>query len=55
MADYKFYAFFTASKVGKTSLTVTVDVYGPGGVEASNQTATEIGGGLDWRFSDLNL
>ena len=55
MTDYKFYAFFTALKVGKPGLTVTVDVYGPGGVEASNQTATEIGGGLDWRFSDLNL
>lgn len=46
MADYKFYAFFIASKIGKTGLTVTVDVYGPGGVEASAQAATEIGGGL---------
>ena len=44
MADYKFYAFFIASKTGKTGLTVTVDVYGPGGAEASNQAATEIGG-----------
>lgn len=27
MADYKFYAFFTASRVGKAGLTVTADVY----------------------------
>lgn len=46
MADYKFYAFFVASKIGKAGLAVTVDIYGPGGVEASNQAATEIGGGL---------
>jgi len=46
MADYKFYGYFTASKVGKPLLTVLVDVYGPGGVEASDQVATEIGGGL---------
>ena len=46
MTDYTFYGYFIASKVGKTGLTVTVDVYGPGGVEASDQSATEIGGGL---------
>lgn len=43
----KFLAFFTESKLGKTGLTVTVDVYGPGEtllVEAGS--AVEIGGGL---------
>lgn len=43
-----FYFFFTASKQGKTGLTVTVDVYNgsTGALLAANQAATEIGGGL---------
>ena len=47
MADYKFYAFFTASKTGKTGLTVTVDVRNSAGVlVVTGGSATEIGGGL---------
>lgn len=46
MAVYNFFAFYTASKQGKTGLTVTVDVYGPAGAEVTGATATEVGGGL---------
>jgi len=47
VADYKFYGFFVASKVGKTGLTVTVDVYDSAGVaQATGAAATEVGGGL---------
>jgi hypothetical protein len=47
MADYRFYAFFVASKVGKTGLTVTVDVRNEAGtLVATDQAATETGGGL---------
>ena len=43
----KFLAFFTASKTGKTGLTVTVDIYDPSGTKITdNQSATAIGGGL---------
>lgn len=43
-----FYFFFTASKQGKTGLTVAVDVYNgsTGALLAADQAATEIGGGL---------
>lgn len=43
-----FYAFYVASKVGKTGLTVTVDVYEQttGTPIVSGGSATEIGGGL---------
>jgi hypothetical protein len=46
MAVYLFYAFFVASKQGKTGLSPTVDVYGPGGAEVTGANATTIGGGL---------
>lgn len=46
MAVYLFYGFFVASKVGKTGLTPTVDVWGPGGAEVTAANATEIGDGL---------
>jgi hypothetical protein len=47
MADYKLYAFYVASKIGKTSLTPTVDVYNSGGTAVVTAgTATEIGGGI---------
>ena len=40
-------AFFVESKVGKTGLTVTVDVYNPAGSKVvSDASATEVGGGL---------
>jgi hypothetical protein len=43
----KFLAFYTASKTGKTGLTVTVDVYDPSGSKiVDDQSATAIGGGL---------
>ncbi len=43
----KFVAFFVASKVGKTLLTPTVDVYNPAGTKiVTDGTTTEIGGGL---------
>lgn len=43
----KFLAFFVASKVGATGLTVTVDVYNPAGTKiVTAASATEIGGGL---------
>lgn len=47
MAAYNFYGFFTASKTGKTGLTVTCTVYdSAGNVQATAQAATAIGGGL---------
>ena len=47
MADYKFYAFFTASKVGKTGLTVTADIRNSAGtLQVTDGSATEIGSGL---------
>jgi hypothetical protein len=43
----KFLAFFTASKTGKTGLTVTVDIYAPSGSQiVTGGSATAIGGGL---------
>lgn len=43
----KFLAFFTASKQGKTGLTVTVDIYNPSGTQiVTGGSATAIGGGL---------
>lgn len=43
----KFIAHFIASKIGKTGLTVTIDVYGPtGSALVTGAAATEVGGGL---------
>lgn len=43
----KFLAFFTASKQGKTGLTVTIDLYDPTGTQiVTDGSATAIGGGL---------
>lgn len=43
----RFLAFFTASKQGKTGLTVTVDLFNPAGTQiVTNASATAIGGGL---------
>jgi hypothetical protein len=43
----KFLAFFTASKQGKTGLTVTIDVYNPSGTQiVTGGSATALGGGL---------
>ena len=43
----KFVAFYTASKQGKTGLTVTVDLYDPSGTQiVTGGSATAIGGGL---------
>ena len=43
----KFLAFYTASKTGKTGLTVTVDLYDPSGTQiVTGGSATAIGGGL---------
>ena len=43
----KFVAFYTASKTGKTGLTVTVDLYDPSGTQiVTDGSATAIGGGL---------
>jgi hypothetical protein len=43
----KFVAFYTASKTGKTGLTVTVDIYDPSGSQiVTGGSATAIGGGL---------
>ena len=43
----KFVAFYTASKQGKTGLTVTVDLYNPSGTQiVTGGSATAIGGGL---------
>lgn len=43
----KFLAFFTASKQGKTGLTVTIDIYDPAGTQiVTGGSATAIGGGL---------
>jgi hypothetical protein len=43
----KFLAFFTASKTGKTGLTVTIDIYNPSGTQiVTGGSATALGGGL---------
>ena len=43
----KFLAFFTASKQGKTGLTVAVDIYNPSGTQiVTAGSATALGGGL---------
>jgi hypothetical protein len=43
----KFLAFYTASKQGKTGLTVTIDIYDPSGSQiVIGGSATAIGGGL---------
>jgi hypothetical protein len=43
----KFLAFFTASKTGKTGLTVTIDIYDPSGSQiVTAGSATALGGGL---------
>jgi len=43
----KFLAFYTASKQGKTGLTVTIDIYDPSGSQiVTGGSATAIGGGL---------
>jgi hypothetical protein len=43
----KFLAFFTASKQGKTGLTVTIDIYDPSGSQiVIGGNATALGGGL---------
>ncbi len=43
----KFMAFYTASKQGKTGLTVTVDIYDPSGTQiVTGGSATAVGGGL---------
>lgn len=43
----KFLAFFTASKQGKTGLTVTIDIYDPSGTQiVTGGSATAVGGGL---------
>jgi hypothetical protein len=43
----KFLAFFTASKQGKTGLTVTIDIYDPSGSQiVTGGSATALGGGL---------
>ena len=43
----KFLAFFTASKTGKTGLTVTIDIFDPSGTQiVTGGSATAIGGGL---------
>lgn len=41
-----FYAFFVETKVGKTGLTVTVDVYRNGSEIVTGGSATEVGDGL---------
>jgi len=47
MADYIAGAQFVASKLGKTGISVTVDVYSSAGaLVANNQAATEVGGGI---------
>jgi hypothetical protein len=43
----KFLAFYTASKQGKTGLTVTIDIYNPSGTQiVTAGSATALGGGL---------
>jgi hypothetical protein len=43
----KFLAFFTASKQGKTGLTVTIDIYNPSGTQiVTAGSAAALGGGL---------
>jgi hypothetical protein len=47
MADYVFYGFFVASKVGKTGLTVTADVFNAAGTQVvADGAASAVGGGL---------
>lgn len=47
MANYKFYAWFVASKVGKAGLTPTVDIRNSSGtLVVTDGNATELGGGL---------
>lgn len=47
MADYRVSAFYTVEGVGKTGITVTVDVYRANGTKVvSDGNATAIGGGL---------
>jgi len=48
MADYKFYALFTANKVGKAGITVTIDVYksADDSLVVNNAAVNEIAGGL---------
>jgi hypothetical protein len=41
-----FYAHFVESKVGKTGLTVTADVYRNGSIIVTGGNASEVGGGL---------
>lgn len=42
-----FFAFYVASKLGKTGLTVTIDVYNPAGsLVVTAGSASEVGGGL---------
>mgnify|MGYP001022552409 CR=1 FL=1 len=43
----KFMAFFTASKVGKTGITVTIDVFNPSGTKIiTDGSCTELGDGI---------
>lgn len=43
----KFMAFFTASKVGKTGITVTIDVFNPSGTKiVTDGSCTELGDGI---------
>lgn len=43
----KFMAFFTASKVGKTGITVTIDVFNPSGTKiVTDGSCTEMGDGI---------
>jgi hypothetical protein len=43
----KFLAFFSASKQGKTGLTVTIDIFDPSGTQiVTGGSATAVGGGL---------
>ena len=46
--DYTFFAFFIENQIGKTGLTVTVDVrnVSTGSLVVNNQSATEIGSGF---------
>ena len=43
----KFMAFFTASKIGKTGITVTIDVFNPSGTKiVTDGSCTELGDGI---------
>lgn len=47
MANYNFYSWYLANKIGKTGLTVTVDVRNSAGMlVVTDANATELGGGL---------